>query len=84
MRARFASNRHEQHKAAFFELLSHQWLKEHGFDVECLDNDTTQGKTPDFLVSKNGTSLFYLEWCIATESDAEAADEKNKILSKNG
>jgi hypothetical protein len=80
LKKRFTSKDRRHHIGAFFELYIYQYISSLGFAVECLDNDSNAEKTPDFLVSKNGVQLFYLECTICADSDAATSDEKKQNL----
>jgi hypothetical protein len=78
LRKRFAAQDKRQHLGAFFELYCHQWLREQGYEVECLDDDGGDKKTPDYLVKSQGIPKFYMECTISGESDREISNKPNQ------
>lgn len=77
LRSQFRSNRNSQHWGAFFELYCYTILCYQGFEVE-LHPSGAAGKTtrPDFLVSRNGEKLFYMECTLAADSVFNDAAQK--------
>ena len=70
MRRRFTSNRDEDHRSAYFELLLHEAVRRLGGNLTVEPSVAGTDKTPDFRVELGGTR-FYLEAMVnhATEGD---------------
>jgi hypothetical protein len=77
---RFADTRLSNHCGVFFELICHEWFLEHGYEVKCLDKDSNENKTPDFLISREGIPQFYVECTAVTESESEIAHHRKMDL----
>lgn len=70
---------------AFFELYVHEFFYSRGYQLEIHPELEHTTKQPDFLISKNGKALFYLEAKVVTdESDAERSyqEKQNRIASE--
>lgn len=65
LRARFRSSDNAQHQSAFWELYLHELFSQVGFRLEVHPDVKGTPNHPDFLVSENGVSLFYLEAVVA-------------------
>ncbi len=74
LRARFRSNRHNNHAGAFFELYLHELFRSMGFTLQC-HPELGEGVTthPDFLVFRGEQPVFYLEGTITAEPEQETA-----------
>lgn len=74
LQQRFRSPIERQHRSAVFELFLHHLLFRCGFDTE-FHPDVPEATThPDFLVSRNGQALFYLEAIAVSNSTREEAE----------
>jgi hypothetical protein len=77
LRSQFRSPRNRQHWAAFFELYCHALLRHQSFGIE-LHPSGGAGKTtrPDFLISRDGEKVFYMECTLAADSVFDDAAQK--------
>jgi hypothetical protein len=76
LRARFRSRITAQHQGAFFGLYLHELLCLMGFELSIHpDLESTVPTHPDFILSRDGQQLFYLEATLALSSQDEAAKE---------
>jgi hypothetical protein len=76
LKARFRSAIDFQHRAAFFELYIHELLLAMGFEVNIHPHMLDTGNHPDFLVSKDGSPLFYLEATSTLSSEEETSTQR--------
>ncbi|MCK4224566.1 MAG: hypothetical protein KAX39_05255 [candidate division Zixibacteria bacterium] len=73
LRSRFRQKDDRQHLSAFFELYLYELLFRLRFDIEFHPKIKGKKTHPDFMVSKGGEQLFYLEATLTTLSDTEVA-----------
>lgn len=73
LQQRFRSPIERQHRSAVFELFLHHFLLRCGFQVEFHPAIPGVATHPDFLVSRNGQTLFYLEAIAVSNSVADEA-----------
>jgi hypothetical protein len=78
LQQRFRSPIERQHRSAVFELFLHHFLLRCGFEVEFHPDIAGVATHPDFLVSRNGQALFYLE-AIAVSNSAREEAEANRM-----
>jgi hypothetical protein len=78
LQQRLRSPIERQHRSAVFELFLHHFLIRCGFDVEFHPAVPRVTTHPDFLVSRNGQALFYLE-AIAVSNSAREEAETNRM-----
>lgn len=78
LQQRFRSPMERQHRAAIFELFLHHFLLRCGFEVGFHPDIAGVTTHPDFLVSRNGQALFYLE-AIAVSNSAREEAEANRM-----
>jgi hypothetical protein len=88
----FRSKDDRQHTSAFFELYLHELLFRLKFDIDFHPTIEGESTHPDFMVSKSGEQLFYLEAALTGLSNTEVAtkarenrvyDSLNKMKSPN-
>lgn len=78
LQQRFRSPIERQHRSAVFELFLHHFLLRCGFDVQFHPDVPNVTTHPDFLVSRNGEALLYLEAIAVSNSTTEEA-ENNRM-----
>lgn len=78
LQQRFRSPAERHHRSAVFELFLHHFLLRCGFEVEFHPEIAGVRTHPDFLVSRNGEALFYLE-AIAVSNSAREEAEVNRM-----
>jgi hypothetical protein len=78
LQQRFRSSIERQHRSAVFELFLHHFLLRCGFEVEFHPDIAGVTNHPDFLVSRNGQTLFYLE-AIAVSNSVREEAEANRM-----
>lgn len=76
VRARFRSSDSAQHESAFFELYWHELLCRSGYEVEVHPTVPNAETNPDFLASRNGIALIYVEVTLAMPPGDAAADRR--------
>ena len=74
LQQRFRSPIERQHRSAVFELFLHHFLLRCGFQVEFHPDVLGVTTHPDFLVSRGGQNLFYLEAIAVGNSFREEAE----------
>jgi hypothetical protein len=74
LQQRFRSRMERQHRSALFELFLHHFLLRCGFQVEFHPDVPGTPRHPDFLVSREGQELFYLEAIAVSNSEREEAE----------
>ena len=74
LQQRFSSRIDQQHRSAVFELFLHHLLLRCGFEVGFHPDIPGVATHPDFLVSRNGQELFYLEAIAVGNSTREEAE----------
>jgi hypothetical protein len=73
----FRSDRDSQHWGAFFEIYCHALLWHQGFTSSVQEVvDPAVNRPIDFLVQKDGISLFYLEATVAADSSQVLANQR--------
>lgn len=81
LRIRFRSSDDIHHRAAFFELYMHELLISLGFQVETHPTIPDTPTHPEFLVSKDGKPIFYIEATLAAgPSEETAADKRENVV----
>lgn len=78
LQQRFRSPIERQHRSAVFELFLHHMLLRFGFEVEFHPDIPGVTTHPDFLVSRDGQALFYLE-AIAVSNSTQEEAEANRM-----
>ena len=78
LKQRFRSPIERQHRSAVFELFLHHMLLRFGFEVEFHPDIPGVTTHPDFLVSRDGQALFYLE-AIAVSNSTQEEAEANRM-----
>src|SRR5271165_246212 len=76
VRSRFRSFDAAQHASAFFELYWHELLCRSGYEVEVHPTVPNAETNPDFLASRNGVALLYVEVTLAMPPGDAAADRR--------
>jgi hypothetical protein len=81
LQQRLRSPIERQHRSAVFELFLHHFLLQCGFQVEFHPGVPGVTTHPDFLVSRNGQVLFYLEAIAVSNSvrDEAAINRMNQV-----
>ena len=81
LQQRFRSPIERQHRSAVFELFLHHFLLRCGFQVEFHPDVPGVTTHPDFLVSRDGQTLFYLEAIAVSNSvrDEAAVNRMNQV-----
>ena len=74
LQQRFRSPIERHHRSAVFELYLHHFLLRCGFQIEFHPDIPGVTTHPDFLVSRDGQALFYLEAIAVSNSAREEAD----------
>jgi hypothetical protein len=74
LRQRFRSPIERQHRSAVFELFLHHMLLRCRFQIEFHPDIPGVMTHPDFLVSRGGQELFYLEAIAVSNSNREEAE----------
>ena len=74
LQQRFRSPIERQHRSAVFELFLHHMLLRCGFEIEFHPDIPGVTTHPDFLVSRGGQELFYLEAIAVSNSTREEAE----------
>ena len=78
LQQRFRSPIERQHRSAVFELFLHHMILCLGFEVEFHPDVPGATTHPDFLISRNGQALLYLE-AIAVSNSAREEAEANRM-----
>ena len=78
LQQRFRSPIERQHRSAVFELFLHHMILCLGFEVEFHPDVSGATTHPDFLISRNGQALLYLE-AIAVSNSAREEAEANRM-----
>ncbi len=77
LRSEFRSDDNSAHKGALFELYCYTLLRRQGFDVKLHQiADERKSTRPDFLVSRGGEKLFYLEVTVSADGFFDAGAQK--------
>jgi hypothetical protein len=71
---RFRSRMERQYRSAMFELFLHHFLLRCGFHVAFHPDVPGTPRHPDFLVSREGQDLFYLEAIAVSNSEREEVE----------
>lgn len=74
LQQRFRSQIERQHRSAVFELFLHHFVLRCGFELEFHPDIHGITTHPDFLVSRDGHALFYLEAIAVSNSTREEAE----------
>ena len=74
LQQRFRSPIERQHRSAVFELFLHHMLLRCGFEIEFHPDIPGVTTHPDFLLSRTGQELFYLEAIAVSNSNREEAE----------
>jgi hypothetical protein len=74
LQQRFRSRMERQYRSALFELFLHHFLLRCGFQVAFHPDVPGTPRHPDFLVSREGQELFYLEAIAVSNSEREEAE----------
>lgn len=74
LQQRFRSPIERQHRSAVFELFLQHFLLRCGFELHFHPDIPEVTTHPDFLVSRNGQKLFYLEAIAVSNSRTEEAE----------
>ena len=80
LQQRFRSPTERQHRSAVFELFLHHLLLRCGFELEFHPDIPGVTTHPDFLVSRNGQELFFLEAIAVGNSTREEAEANRMNL----
>lgn len=79
---RFTHKSNQEHHAAFFEIVTYQWLKRQNFEIEFhrIASDGS-ARRPDFTILKNDVPLFFAECTMSALPDHDPGIEtlQNKI-----
>jgi hypothetical protein len=78
LQQRFRSSIERQHRSAVFELFLQHFLLRCGFELEFHPDIPGVTTHPDFLASRGGQALFYLE-AIAVSNSAREEAETNRM-----
>jgi hypothetical protein len=78
LQQRFRSPIERQHRSTVFELFLHHMLLRCGFEIEFHPDIPGVTTHPDFLVSRDGQELFYLE-AIAVSNSTQEEAEANRM-----
>ena len=78
IKKRFQEKEEHHRQSAFFELVLYYYLKKRGYKIE-IDPKLSNGMTPDFCVTLQNGSSFYLEATVANQNGHSAQEiEKNE------
>jgi len=76
LRSPLKSMNEKEHNAALAELYVHHWLLENGYTPKVHPAVEGTSKTPDFLASRDGTPVFYIE--VKTVNDSKELTEQKE------
>lgn len=75
LKSRFCSSNDTSHQSAFFELYMHELLSKMGYQITVHPDISSRATHPEFLVSKGGNPVFFLECTLSVGSEEEVSTE---------
>lgn len=73
---RFTSKDNQEHKAAFFEIVIHEWLRRQKLDVKFQESQSGSSRRPDFTAYNADLKVFVAECALSSRPESDFGIEK--------